>query len=111
MKKLYAEQSSLPMDYRSPDHIYMNLPVDAIEFLDVLEDYEKRLETKKMPQVHVNCFVVADSDEKSKELLAARIKKVFPSFEASLISHLHHIKNVTVIMRMYCLSFSLPSSL
>ncbi len=44
----------------------MNLPVDAIEFLDVLVDYDKFMNTKKRPLVHVNCFVVADSDEKSK---------------------------------------------
>lgn len=59
----------------------MNLPVDAIEFLDVLKDYGKRMNTDKMPLVHVNCFVVADSDEKSKGLLSERIGKVLPGFE------------------------------
>ena len=44
----------------------MNLPVDAIEFLDVLSNYSQDMRTKKMPLVHVNCFVVADSDEKSR---------------------------------------------
>ena len=39
MKKLYAEQKSFPLEFQEPDHIYMNLPVDAIEFLDVLKDY------------------------------------------------------------------------
>lgn len=47
----------------------MNLPVDAIEFLDVLKDYGISMNTQKMPLVHVNCFVVADTDAKSKELL------------------------------------------
>ena len=68
------------------------------------------MKTEKMPLVHVNCFVVADSDEKSKELLSIRIKKVFPTFEPELITQMHHIKNVTVIMRMYCVSFRLPLS-
>jgi len=40
----------------------MNLPVDAIEFLDVFTNYAKDMKTEKMPLVHVNCFVVADSD-------------------------------------------------
>ena len=88
----------------------MNLPVDAIEFLDVLVDYDKKLKTKKMPMIHVNCFVVADSDEKSKELLSLRIQKVLPMFKSELITRMHHIKNVTVIMRMYCVSFILPLS-
>jgi len=43
----------------------MNLPVDAIEFLDSLENYGLLMKVTKMPLVHVNCFVVADSDEKS----------------------------------------------
>lgn len=62
MRKIYKESSSFPLEFQLPDHIYMNLPVDAIEFLDVLVDYDKELKTKKMPLVHVNCFVVADSD-------------------------------------------------
>lgn len=41
----------------------MNLPVDAIEFLDELRVYGKKMKTDKMPIVHVNCFVVANSDE------------------------------------------------
>ena len=76
----------------------------------MLVDYDKKLKTKKMPLVHVNCFVVADSDEKSKELLSVRVQKVLPMFKPELISRMHHIKNVTVIMRMYCLSFVLPLS-
>lgn len=50
---------------KEPDHIYMNLPVDAIEFLDVFRNYSESLKTKKMPFIHVNCFVVADNDQKS----------------------------------------------
>lgn len=40
----------------------MNLPVDAIEFLDVFTNYAHNMKTAKMPLMHVNCFVVADSD-------------------------------------------------
>lgn len=58
----------------------MNLPVDAIEFLDVFTDYAHNMKTSKMPLVHLNCFVVADSDEKSKQLLAERIGKTLKGF-------------------------------
>ena len=65
------------------------------------------MQTDKMPLVHVNCFVVADSDERSRELLAERVGKVLGGFGKEEIVGLHHIKNVTVIMRMYCLTFRL----
>lgn len=107
MRKIYREKDSYSPEFQYPDHIYMNLPVDAIEFLDVLSNYSQEMKTNKMPLVHVNCFVVADTDEKSKELLSIRIKKVLPSFEPEDIIHMHHIKNVTVIMRMYCISIRL----
>ncbi len=39
------------------------------------------MQTEKMPIVHVNCFVVADSDEKSTDLLVERVNKVLPGFK------------------------------
>ena len=33
---------------------------------------------------------------------------MLPEFRGELIVQMHHIKNVTVIMRMYCVSFRLP---
>jgi hypothetical protein len=65
------------------------------------------MNVSKMPLIHVNCFVAADSDEKSVELLVERINKVLVGFKKEDIVCLHHIKNVTVIKRMYCLSFKL----
>ena len=61
MRKIYKEKDAYEKEFREPDHIYMNLPVDAIEFLDVLANYAEEMRTEKMPLVHVNCFVVADS--------------------------------------------------
>ncbi len=60
-----------------------------------------------MPLIHVNCFVVADSDEKSKQLLGERIGKTLPGFNKDEIIEMSHIKNVTIIMRMYCVTFRL----
>lgn len=39
--------------------------------------------------------------------MAERIAKVLPNFTKEQIVHFEHIKNVTVIMRMYCVSFRL----
>lgn len=77
--------------------------------MDVFTNYSEDMKTEKLPLIHVNCFVVADSDEKSRELLGQRIGKVLPGFKAEDILHMNHIKNVTIIMRMYCVTFQLKS--
>ena len=107
MRKIYREKDGYEPQFRLPDHIYMNLPVDAIEFLDVLADYPQEMGTDKMPLVHVNCFVVAEDDQQSRVKLLERVRKVLPQTQDQDLEAMHHIKNVTVIMRMYCLSIRL----
>jgi len=50
---------------------------------------------------------VAPDDEQSMVKMTERIAKILPHFSKDQIFSFHLIKNVTVIMRMYCVSFRL----
>lgn len=60
--------------------------------------------------IHVNGFVVAQDEQESKTKMSERIAKVLPHFTKDQILHFEHIKNVTIIMRMYCISFRLSKA-
>lgn len=101
--------NSLDEHFRRFQHVYMNLPVDAIEFLDVFRGFllKAKWTEDELPMIHVNGFVVAQDEEESKTKMAERIAKILPNFSKDQIIHFGYIKNVTIIMRMYCVSFRL----
>lgn len=64
------------------NHVYMNLPMDAIEFLDVFIGLYKFANKnvyspENLPMIHVYGFTMESEKEKAREFFVSRIAKVF----------------------------------
>lgn len=99
------------------DIIYMNLPKDALEFLDVFkglfngckpEYYEKG--KNNLPIVYVYCFAKEIS---AKEEIIERMRKSldYEGFNESHILKIHNIKDVSPKKFMFCVSFRIPDEI
>ncbi len=99
------------------DIIYMNLPKDALEFLDVFkglfngckpEFYEKG--KNNLPIVYVYCFAKEIS---AKQEIIERMRKSldYEGFNESHIIKIHNIKDVSPKKFMFCVSFRIPEEI
>lgn len=92
---------------------YMNLPGDAIEFLDAFpnffKDHPAYLEESafKSSVVHVYCFLGKADELSMKNDLTMRVQRVLPNFEQSDIDNVHTLKSVSSEKDMCCLTFKL----
>ena len=115
-KKIKDEEQnfdgSIPTDLKI-DHIYMNLPMDALEFLDVFvglfKNTKKEIYSKtSLPLVHVYGFSNARDPE---EDLYARIAYSFgqDKFDSSsFVKDFHMVRDVSNKKHMFCISFTIP---
>jgi tRNA (guanine37-N1)-methyltransferase len=107
------------------DHIIMNLPAIATEFLDafrgwtkpssssttsggVASDCEKQQQTL-LPTVHVHCFEVKDVDEARQNVIdrcEAALGCTLPSDSLSI----HLVRDVSPKKNMLCVTFPLPAA-
>eukprot|EP00957_Ditylum_brightwellii_P152927 11639788-Ditylum_brightwellii.AAC.1 len=94
----------------------MNLPANAIEFLDVFRGWKPPLPSEKKeegmyPMIHVHCFASKEEEVGKSEALA-RIEtalqcKLDTSTEDNEV-YVHIVRDVSPKKNMLCVSFRLP---
>jgi tRNA (guanine37-N1)-methyltransferase len=103
---------NLEPQFRYFNHIYMNLPTDAVEFLDVFRGFlhyanKDTWTINNLPMVHVYGFESGEEIADIKKKFAERMKKAMGAFDVAEIVDLHSIKDVSSLKKMFCVTFKL----
>ncbi|CDW90618.1 UNKNOWN [Stylonychia lemnae] len=116
-------QKEIPKEMLRFDHCYMNLPVDAVEFLDafvgLFNDANYKIwssnetndqKTFLLPMVHVYGFSYFSDKDKALAYFVERIGKAmnYPEFSEKDVLHFHNIRDVSPQSHMYGTSFRVP---
>merc|ERR1712129_123834 len=90
------------------NHVIMNLPATALEFLDIFKECftEKEVETYGLPQIHCYCFAKIQN---YKESIVERVRKYLGAIPIDLKIRL--VRNIAPYKNMYCVSFKLPKEI
>ncbi|MFS7982385.1 putative tRNA (guanine(37)-N(1))-methyltransferase [Helianthus anomalus] len=103
-KRLKTSVSFTNKSWEHIDHVIMNLPASALQFLDVFRSLIQRKYWKgSLPWIHCYCFIRSNETQDSvvseaESLLNAKINE--PVF--------HRVRDVAPNKAMYCLTFRLP---
>ncbi|XP_010930219.1 tRNA (guanine(37)-N(1))-methyltransferase 2 isoform X1 [Elaeis guineensis] len=104
-KRIRGFKLSISKAYEHVDHIIMNLPASALQFLDVFKDLLQRKYWKgPLPWIHCYCFI--RSSETTESILAEAEKALNAKIAEPLF---HRVRDVAPNKAMYCLSFRLPA--
>ncbi|XP_071678849.1 tRNA (guanine(37)-N(1))-methyltransferase [Lolium perenne] len=86
------------------DHVVMNLPASALQFLDCFSGLvQKRCWKGSLPWIHCYCFI---RSSESEELILCEAQNKLNAKIAEPI--FHRVRDVAPNKAMYCLSFRLP---
>uniref|UniRef100_A0A251TPV0 tRNA (guanine(37)-N1)-methyltransferase n=1 Tax=Helianthus annuus TaxID=4232 RepID=A0A251TPV0_HELAN len=103
-KRIKTSVSFTNKSWEHIDHVIMNLPASALQFLDVFRGLIQRKYWKgSLPWIHCYCFIRSNETQDSvvseaESLLNAKINE--PVF--------HRVRDVAPNKAMYCLTFRLP---
>ena len=105
--RYYAQK--LQNDAVMIDHVIMNLPASAPEFLDAFSVYNESL---PLPRFHVHCFAPKESKstdyqdavDRCSQALGHSIDRIRDQV------HIHVVRDVSPAKNMLCVSFILPES-
>lgn len=106
-KRMRGVKSPSPSAWEHVDHVIMNLPASALQFLDVFKGLLQRKCWKgPLPWIHCYCFIRSNETEDSilavaEATLGGRIPE--PKF--------HRVRDVAPNKAMYCLTFRLPEAI
>ena len=113
------EKLKVPSSFLKFDHCLMNLPMDAVEFLDCFigafnnadETIWKNKDGKiELPMIHVYGFTNEANKESALAYFVERIGLAmeYPEFKADDVTCFHPIRDVSPQSHMYSTSFRLP---
>ncbi|RCH77677.1 tRNA (guanine(37)-N1)-methyltransferase, partial [Rhizopus stolonifer] len=101
-------------EWKTFDHVVMNLPATAIEFLDTfrgLYNDQKHLfkeNQSKLPMIHCHCFTKSPD---AMQDISERVGQIMGGQPDPVKSSVHWVRNVAPKKDMYCISFPLSSSI
>ncbi|KAI5416402.1 hypothetical protein KIW84_041463 [Lathyrus oleraceus] len=97
---------SVPKTWEHFDHVIMNLPASAVQFLDAFRGLIQRKYWKgHLPWIHCYCFI------RATETPASIIAVAESALNASILdSRFHRVRDVAPNKAMFCLSFRLPEA-
>ncbi|KAJ1662946.1 tRNA(m(1)G37)methyltransferase [Coemansia sp. RSA 1646] len=114
-----AQAPPITVPSRSFDHVVMNLPAIAIEFLDAFRGLFRNITGKsekesddllQMPLIHTHCFTKSDEPEKDILQRACRAMGYPEDKYSDLDAEVFYVRRVAPKKDMYCLSLRLPKS-
>lgn len=98
------------------EHIVMNLPALAVEFLDVFFNWFNSDEIEQMcyqpPIVHLYCFVKANKNEDACKVARSLVEeKLGCTLNSDSLVNVHYVRNVAPAKEMIRVSFLLTKSI
>ncbi|CAI9100280.1 OLC1v1037244C1 [Oldenlandia corymbosa var. corymbosa] len=106
-KRIRSSETFNKKPWEHVDHVVMNLPASALDFLDAFRGLIKRRYWKtSLPLIHCYCF------KRSSETMDFIISKAESALGASIQDPVFHkVRGVAPYKDMFCLSFRLPEEI